>query len=218
MSTPIQPDKYARAVGFDPFDFVEAVQAGEDDYSGVPIGAWRQQDPNGGVYLAVPDDHAREIGFSPDSTTGSGQRGAIQQRENPSERGLEAVADAAPPTTANAGAAYVAGKFADTVQERPEIMGDFVDGAAFLGSCGLAYATAEEGDVLKAGATAAGTYAAYKGLRMGFEWLTRRLEERKREQRHEMQQERQQMKANDHQRRSVGDGHHRGALRLEGTR
>jgi len=224
MPTPVNPDKYARAVGFDPFDFVEAVQNGEDDYSGVPIGSWRQHDPNGGLYLAVPDDHAREVGFKPDSTTGHSRKivervkEATETRENPSSGGLAAVADAAPPATANAGAAYAAGKFADAVKERPEVMGDVVDVAGLGLSAGIAYATAEEGQPVKTCLAAGGLFAAFKGVRMGVEWGKAWLEERKRRQRHQMQKERNQMQGNATQRRSVGDGHPSGTVKLEGTR
>lgn len=227
MPTPIQPDKYARAAGFDPYDFVEAVQSGENEYSGIPIGQWRQQDMNGrGTYLAVPDDHARQLGFSPESTTGDGKtaKNAVElKRENPSPQdGLAAAAKAAPPVSANAGAAYTAGKFADTVKEQPQVMGDVVDGIALLGSAGLAYSVAEEGDVLKAGATAAGLFGAFKALRYLCEQGNRETDMQERQQRHEIQQERQQQMEgqNSRQRRLNGRQPRRegkGTVRLLGT-
>lgn len=195
MSTPIQPDKYARAAGFDPYDFVEAVKAGEDEYSGIPIGEWRQQDMNGrGTYLAVPDDHARQLGFNPDSTSGGGKMDAAPvevSRENPTPpNGIVAAAEAAPPVSANAGAAYTAGKFADTVKEQPQVMGDVVDGLALLGSAGLAYSTAEEGEVAKASLAAASLFGAFKGIRYLCEQGNRKTDMQERQQRHKIQQER----------------------------
>jgi len=103
----------------------------------------------------------------------------------------EAARDAAPPVSANAGAAYAAGKFADTVKEQPQVMEDFVDGAALLGSAGLAYATAEEGEALKAGATAAGLFAAFKGIRYLCKQGDRRTDMAELDQRHQIQQDRQ---------------------------
>lgn len=193
MPTPIQPDKFARAAGFDPTDFVNAVQNGEDDFAGIPIASWRQ---NGGEYLNVPDDYAERLGFTPANTTQNG-------RSNPETLTLDAAAtqqkgdwakaarEAAPPVSANAGAAYTAGKFADTVKEQPQIMEDVVDGAALLGSAGLAYATADEGEPVKAAASAAGLFAAFKGIRYLCEQGDRQTDMEEREQRHQIQQEKQ---------------------------
>jgi len=193
MPTPIQPDKFARAAGFDPTDFVKAVQSGEDDYAGLPIGSWRQ---NGGEYLNVPDEYAEQLGFTPESDRSNPSQ-AMQRTETalagtPDKPNWpEAARDAAPPVSANAGAAYAAGKFADTVKEQPQVMEDFVDGAALLGSAGLAYATAEEGEALKAGATAAGLFAAFKGIRYLCKQGDRRTDMAERDQRHQIQQDRQ---------------------------
>jgi hypothetical protein len=57
------------------------------------------------------------------------------------------------------------GKFADTVAQQPQVMEDVVDGVALLGSAGLAYATAKEGDVVRAGLTAIGLFGAFKFFR-----------------------------------------------------
>lgn len=211
MPTPIQPDKLARAAGFDPTDFVNAVQNGEDDYSGLPIGSWRQ---NGGEYLNVPDDYAENLGFAPEDTRSNpslpvAESGAESQNGLASPTWPKAVEETAAPVSANAGAAYTAGKFADTVKEQPQVMEDFIDGAALLGSAGLAYATAEEGEVLKAGATAAGLFAAFKGIRYLCEQGDRQTDMDERKQRHQLQQQRQkqlpdQPKKNDPQRRLNG--------------
>jgi hypothetical protein len=193
MPTPIQPDTFARAAGFDPTDLVEAVQSGEDDYAGLPIGSWRQ---NGGEYLSVPDDYARQLGFTPGDGR-SNPSEAMQSAESAaagspdSPNWPEAARDAAPPVSANAGAAYTAGRFAETVREQPQVMEDVVDGAALLGSAGLAYATAEEGEVLKAGATAAGLFAAFKGIRYLCEQGDRQTDMAERHQRHQIQKDRQ---------------------------
>jgi len=206
MPTPVRPDKFARAAGFDPYDLTEAVQSGEDEFAGLPIGDWRQ---NGGEYLNVPDDYAEQIGLSP--TNGrSNPSQAVQQTETalagtPDKPNWpEAARDAAPPVSANAGAAYAAGKFADTVKEQPQVMEDVVDGAALLGSAGLAYATAEEGEVVKAGATAAGLFAAFKGIRYLCEQGNRRTDMAERQQRHQIQQQRQLEGPNTSQRRLNG--------------
>jgi hypothetical protein len=102
----------------------------------------------------------------------------LQQRDlfdqHPGTTWPEAVRDAAPPVSANAGAAYTMGKFADTVARQPQVMEDVIDGVALLGSAGLAYATAKEGDVLKAGATTIGLFAAFKMLRHTFRKGNRR--------------------------------------------
>lgn len=202
MPTPIQPDKFARAAGFDPTDFVEAVQSGEEDFAGLPIASWRQ---NGGEYLNVPDDYAEQLGFNPKkgrsnpSEIRSDIREVLDEGDSilPGLSGSdkpnwpEAARDAAPPVSANAGAAYAAGKFADTVKEEPELMEDFVDGAALLGSAGLAYATAEEGEVLKAGATAAGLFGAFKLIRHACKQGDRQTDMAERQQRHQIQQDRQ---------------------------
>lgn len=208
MPTPIQPDTFARAAGFDPTDLVEAVQSGEDDYAGLPIGSWRQ---NGGEYLSVPDDYARQLGFTPGDGR-SNPSEAMQSAESAaagspdSPNWPEAARDAAPPVSANAGAAYTAGRFAETVREQPQVMEDVVDGAALLGSAGLAYATAEEGEVLKAGATAAGLFAAFKGIRYLCEQGDRQTDMAERHQRHQIQKDRQQPKgAGRTQRRLNGD-------------
>jgi hypothetical protein len=197
MPTPIQPDNLARAAGYDPVDFVEAVQTGEDDFAGLPIGSWRQ---NGGEYLSVPDDYASQLGFDPEnsrSNPGSDlieeARGTLAGRDQGQAPG-GGIADAAPPVSANAGAAYAAGQFADTVREQPQIMGDVADVAALLGSAGLAYATAKEGQVLKAGATAGGLFAAFKGLRYICEQGDRKTDMAERQQRHQIQQQREQQR------------------------
>ena len=192
MPTPIKPDTFARAAGFDPTDLVEAVQSGEDDYAGLPIGSWRQ---NGGEYLSVPDDYARQLGFTPGDGR-SNPSEAMQSAESAASGSPddpnwpEAARDAAPPVSANAGAAYTAGRFAETVREQPQVMEDVVDGAALLGSAGLAYATAEEGEVLKAGATAAGLFAAFKGIRYLCEQGDRQTDMAERHQRHQIQKDR----------------------------
>lgn len=207
MPTPIQPDTFARAAGFDPTDFVEAVQNGEDDFAGLPIGSWRQ---NGGEYLNVPDDYAENLGFAPKNdrpnpTIPALDMEGVNQNDLGNPNWPKAVKDVAPPVTANAGAAYTAGKFADTVKEQPEVMEDVVDGAALLGSAGLAYATAEEGEVLKAGAMAAGLFAAFKGIRHLCKQGNRQTDMTERQQRHQIQQQRQQQlpkpQENDPQRR-----------------
>jgi len=69
-------------------------------------------------------------------------------------------------------------------------MEDVVDGVALLGSAGLAYATAEEGEVLKAGATAAGLFAAFKGIRFLCEQGDRQTDMAERHQRHQIQKDR----------------------------
>jgi hypothetical protein len=191
MPTPIQPDKFARAAGYDPTDFVKAVQNGEDDFAGLPIGSWRQ---NGGEYLNVPDDYAEQLGFDPangrsNPTKMRGQKIAQIAENTDNPNWPEAVKEAAPPVSANAGAAYTAGQFADTVKEQPQVMEDLVDGAALFGSAGLAYATAEEGEVLKAGATAAGLFAAFKGIRYLCEQGNRQTDMQERHQRHQLQQQ-----------------------------
>lgn len=206
MPTPVKPDKFARAAGFDPYDFTEAVQSGEDDFAGLPIGDWRQ---NGGEYLNVPDDYAEKIGLRPTSGR-SNQSEAVQKKAESALSGSpnwpEAVQDAAPPVSANAGAAYTAGKFADTVKEQPQVMEDVVDGAALLGSAGLAYSTAEEGDVVKAGATAAGLFAAFKLIRHACQQGDRQTDMQEREQRHQIQQQRQSQLSEGQKRQQITDG------------
>ena len=197
MPTPIRPTKYARAAGHEPQDFVDAVQSGEREYAGVPIGSWRQ---DGGEYLAVPDAHADQLGLSPDprpnpSALGRSGRGSGSAEANqtpPAKTTGAALAEAAPPVSANTGAAYAAGQFAETVKEQPQVMEDFADTAALLGSAGLAYATAEEGDVVKAGATAAGMFAAWKLLRHMSTQQDRRTDMKERQQRAQIQDNRRQ--------------------------
>jgi len=220
MPTPIQPDKFARAAGFDPTDFVEAVQSGEDDYAGIPIGSWRQ---NGGQYLNVPDDYADQLGFTPENSRSNPSQ-AMQRAESalagtPDKPNWpEAARDAAPPVSANAGAAYAAGRFADTVREQPQVMEDFVDGAALLGSAGLAYATAEEGEVVKAGATAAGLFAAFKGIRYLCKQGDRQTDMAERQQRHQIQKDhRQQMGTGNPTQRRLNGGKSR-RLNASGVR
>ena len=71
-------------------------------------------------------------------------------------------------------------------------MEDFADTAALLGSAGLAYATAEEGDVVQAGATAAGMFAAWKLLRHMSTQQDRRTDMKERQQRAQIQDDRRQ--------------------------
>jgi hypothetical protein len=197
MPTPVKPSKYARAAGHDAIDFVAAVKSGESDYAGVPIGSWRQ---DGGQFLAVPDAHADQLGLSPDPrpnpsalgrSSGVGSDSVEDNQTSPAKTTGAALADAAPPVSANAGAAYAAGKFADTVKEQPQVMEDVVDGAALLGSAGLAYSTAEEGDVVKAGMTAAGLFGAFKLIRHACEQGNRQTDMQERQQRAQIQQNRQ---------------------------
>lgn len=207
MPTPIQPDKLARAAGFDPYDFTDAVKGGADEYAGVPIGSWRQ---NGGEYLNVPDDYAAQLGFE----TGRSQSPEVDLeaeaeaiRENglashqPRQSTTHAVAKAAPAVSANAGAGYTLGEFAKTVREQPQVMGDVVDGAALLGSAGLAYATAEEGDVAEAAVATVGIFAAFKGLRYLCEQGNRQTDMAERQQRHQIQQNNQKQMESSPQRR-----------------
>ncbi|MCS3863466.1 hypothetical protein GGP86_003265 [Salinibacter ruber] len=197
MPTPVKPSKYASAAGYDAIDFVAAVKSGESDYAGVPIGSWRQ---DGGQFLAVPDAHADQLGLSPDPrpnpsalgrSSGVGSDSVEDNQTSPAKTTGAALADAAPPVSANAGAAYAAGKFADTVKEQPQVMEDVVDGAALLGSAGLAYSTAEEGDVVKAGMTAAGLFGAFKLIRHACEQGNRQTDMQERQQRAQIQQNRQ---------------------------
>jgi hypothetical protein len=202
MPTPIKPDKFARAAGFDPFDLTEAVQSGEDEYSGLPIGDWRQ---NGGEYLNVPDEYADQIGLSPESGRSNPSESARKAAnalagDTSHERAKEmmgwpeATREAGPPIAANAGAAHVGARFADTLKEQPQLMEDFVDGAALLGAAGLAYSTAEEGGVLKAGATAAGIFAAFKVIRHACKQQDRRMDAKERQQRAYIQERRMEAK------------------------
>jgi len=190
MPTPIQPDKFARAAGYDPTDFVEAVQNGEDDFAGLPIGSWRQ---NGGEYLNVPDDYAEQLGFDPENgrsnPTEGGQKIAQMAKNTDNPNWPEAVKEAAPPVSANAGAAYTAGQFADTVKEQPQVMEDLVDGAALFGSAGLAYAVANEGEVVKAGLVTAGVFGAFKLFRHHCTQEDRQTDMQERHQRHQLQQQ-----------------------------
>lgn len=199
MPTPVKPSKYARAAGYDAIDFTAAVKSGESDYAGVPIGSWRQ---DGGQFLAVPDDHADQLGLSPDPdfrpnpsalgrSSGVGSDSVEANQALPAKTTGAALADAAPPVSANAGAAYAAGQFAETVKEQPQVMSDVVDGAALLGAAGLAYSTAEEGDVVKAGATAAGLFGTFKLIRHVCEQGSRQTDMQERQQRAQIQQKRQ---------------------------
>lgn len=199
MPTPCKPARFARAAGYEPGDFRSAVQSGEDTYAGLPIGEWRQ---NGGEYLAVPDDYARQLGFDPSEGRSNPGRDSSTSEQLQRAQSLlagtgegksvgAAAAEAAPPVSANAGAAYAAGRFAETVKEQPQVMADFADTAVLLGSAGLAYATADEGQVLKAGATAAGVFAVWKLLRHQTAQADRRTDMKERQQRHQIQQQRQ---------------------------
>jgi hypothetical protein len=198
MPTPVKPDSYARRAGFNHIDFVEAVKNGESEYAGVPIGDWRQE---GGEFLLIPDDHADRLGFggngvrsNPSGFTGQQQGvdggGGSTLPQSTGAATAQAIGKAAPPVSANAGAAYAASQFAETVKEQPQVMEDFADTAALLGSAGLAYATAEEGDVLKAGATAAGMFAAWKLLRHMSTQQDRRTDMQERQQRARIQDNR----------------------------
>lgn len=196
MPTPVRPDTYARAAGYEPQDFVEAVKSGASEYAGEPIGSWRQE---GGEYLSVPDDRAEYLGISGGGSTRSNpeisgeeiarQMGQTQPLARKSTGA--AIAEAAPPVSANAGAAYTGGKFADAVKEQPQIMEDVADATALLGSAGLAYAIAEEGDVLKAGAVAGGLFAVWKLIRHQTTQADRQTDMQEREHRHQIQQDRQ---------------------------
>ena len=162
------------------------------------MGGWGQ---DGGRDLAVPDAHADQLGWSPDPrpnpsalgrSLGRGSGSAEANQTPPAKTTGAALAEAAPPVSANTGAAYAAGQFAETVKEQPQVMEDFADTAALLGSAGLAYATAEEGDVVKAGATAAGMFAAWKLLRHMSTQQDRRTDMKERQQRAQIQDNRRQ--------------------------
>jgi hypothetical protein len=148
----------------------------------------------------VPDDHADQLGLSPDPRPNPSalakspgvDSGSMEANQTSSAKTTgAALADAAPPVSANAGAAYAAGRFAETVKEQPQVMSDVVDGAALLGSAGLAYSTAEEGDVVKAGMTAAGLFGAFKLIRHACEQGSRQTDMQERQQRAQIQQKRQ---------------------------
>lgn len=220
MPTPIRPTKFAHAADFDPVDFREAVKNGEQDYAGIPIASWRQ---NGGEYLNVPDDYAEQLGFQTGRSNPSAGRdlptkenGAVDLREMSERISNEeygegafagqksvgqAAAEAAPPVTANAGAAYAAGKFADTVKEQPQVMEDFADTAALLGAAGLAYATTEEGNPAQAALATAGMFAVFKGLRYACNQGDRQTDMDERQQRHQIQQKTRGQMGNARQRR-----------------
>jgi hypothetical protein len=206
MPTPIRPGKYARAAGHDPTDFVSAVKSGETDYAGVPIGSWRQ---DGGEFLAVPDAHADELGLSGAARSNGSSLSSlsdlpappgefdvereIQQikREARQNSAMKAFGEAAPPVSANAGAAYASGKMAETLKEQPQLMEDFADITALLGAGGLAYATSEGDSVVKAGATAVGMFAVWKILRHACSQSDRQTDMRERAQRAQIQQQKQ---------------------------
>jgi hypothetical protein len=206
MPTPIRPGKYARAAGHDPTDFVKAVKSGEPDYAGIPIGSWRQ---DGGEFLAVPDAHANELGLSgaarsnglslsdlsnlPPTPGEFDIEAEIRQikREARENSGMKAFGEAAPPVSANAGAAYASGKMAETLKEQPQLMQDFADITALLGAGGLAYATSEGDSVVKAGTTAAGMFAVWKILRHVCTQSDRQTDMRERAQRAQIQQQNQ---------------------------
>jgi hypothetical protein len=227
MPTPVKPSKYARAAGHDPTDFVSAVKSGELDYAGVPIGSWRQ---DGGEFLAVPDAHASELGLSGAArSNGSSLSGLsnlptppgydiereIRQirREAQENSGMKAFGEAAPPVSANAGAAYASGKMAETLKEQPQLMEDFADIAALLGAGGLAYATSEGDSVVKAGATATGMFAVWKILRHVCTQSDRQTDMRERAQ--IQQQKQDQMPANGGQKQL--NGRRNGGTQTVGT-
>ena len=231
MPTPVKPSKYARAAGHDPTDFVSAVKSGETDYAGVPIGSWRQ---DGGEFLAVPDAHANELGLSgaarpngisssslsnlPTPPGGFDIEREIRQikREAQENSGMKAFGEAAPPVSANAGAAYASGKMAETLKEQPQLMEDFADIAALLGAGGLAYATSEGDSVVKAGATATGMFAVWKILRHVCTQSDRQTDMRERAQRAQIQQQKQdQMPANGGQKQL--NGRRNGGTQTVGT-
>jgi hypothetical protein len=192
MPTPVKPDLYARKRGFNHIDFVEAVKNGESEYAGVPIGDWRQ---GGGEFLLIPDEHADRLGIGgafgrSNPSASAGKEIADEVQQNMKSAGV-AAAEAAPPVSANVGAAYAAGQFAETVKEQPQVMADLADTTALLASLGFGYATAEEGDVVKAGATAAGLFAAFKGIRHLCQQDDRQTDMQERQQRHQIQQDRQ---------------------------
>ena len=197
MPTPVKPDRFARAAGFDPKEFTHAVQDGASEYQGLPIASWRQ---DGGAYLNIPEEYADQLGI--------GQRQSRQSRPNPNEQypsgngqqkaitpgWSDAVRDAAPPVSANAGAAYTMGRFADTVARQPQIMDDVADIAALLGSAGLAYATTKEGNAVTAGLTAAGLFGTFKLIRHACSQKAPQtgMQRQRRQQQRPVQQQRQQ--------------------------
>jgi hypothetical protein len=198
MSTPVRPDRYARAAGYEPTDFKAAVQSGQSDYAGVPIGSWRQ---DGGEYLAVPDGHADRLGLSPaegrSNPVGAASTSEQVQKAQSILAGTgegksvgAAAAEAAPPVSANASAAYAAGQFAETVKEQPQVMEDVADTAGFLGSLAFGYATGE-GEVVKSGLMAAFAFGVFKGARAWANQADRRTDMQERQQRHQIQQQRQ---------------------------
>ena len=202
MPTPVKPRYLARKAGLNPIAFVRAVQDGESEYNGLPIASWRQ---DGGAYLNIPDEYADHLGIGPKKER--------ESRPNPSEQPFgeygqktpptgwpDAVRESAPPVSANFSAAYTMGRFADTVAKQPQIMEDVADAAALLGSAGLAYATTKEGDVLKAGATTVGVFAAFKILRYACREKSptgmqgQRRMQKQRQQQRPMQKQRQQQR------------------------
>jgi hypothetical protein len=104
---------------------------------------------------------------------------------------MKAFGEAAPPVSANAGAAYASGKMAETLKEQPQLMEDFADITALLGAGGLAYATSEGDSVVKAGATAVGMFAVWKILRHACSQSDRQTDMRERAQRAQIQQQKQ---------------------------
>lgn len=206
MATSLTPSEFANLVGVEPTDFCEACRNGVSEYAGYPVGDWLVGRGKA-VRLNVPDElvekHGSNRGMGSSSRQGRSNGHVDFLKVDPSMlAGMsdkpnwpEAARDAAPPVSANAGAAYAAGKFADTVREQPQLMGDFVDAAALLGSMGLAYATAEEGEVVKAGATAAGVFATFKLFRYLSQQGNRQMDMAERQQRHQIQQQRQTTRA-----------------------
>lgn len=220
MPTPVKPDRFARAAGFDPEDFVNAVQSGASEYNGLPIASWRQ---DGGAFLNIPDDYAQQLGIGR-------ERDDHERRPNPPEKypfGMygqrmppptgwpDALREAAPPVSANAGAAYTMGKFADTVAQQPQVMEDVVDGVALLGSAGLAYATAKEGDVVRAGLTTIGLFGAFKLFRYACRQKDdpTGMQGRKRMRQRPVRHQQEQLQATDQKR--LGGRAHRSATTLD---
>ena len=196
MATTVQPTEFARAKGLNQSDFSEACRNGETEYANYPIGEWTVRDAQGGVYLRVPDSVMENGGAAASSEPRSNPvKELAKVRDVQSETTWpDAVKEAGPAVSANAGGAYAVASMSEAVKENPEIAETIADTIALLGSGALGVAATEEGEDYRAakvgGMTVAG-FGIYKLVRHMAEQSDRRTDMAEREQRHQIQQENQ---------------------------
>lgn len=183
MAVAVKPTAFAQATGTDPSGLRRALENGQP-FNGWPVSSWAVQTPRG-YHLNVPDEIADAYSLRVEERQNPGSMGESRQLTPVANRTwADAVAETAVPVSANVGASTVLWRYADVIEQQPQLFARLTDLVAMLGGAALVgYFTDEEtpNRALKVMGGGAGGYAVWSVFQMVQEEARHRQEMERRQ-------------------------------------